>query len=1106
LYTYQWMSGASATCSSDSVVPGQTGLTYSPAPTTTTYYCVKYGDSSVGTPTAVAYSNVVLVTANAVPKVSPSASPNPTDVGVAVSLTGGGTGGTNPAYAWQCSDGFTSTVSPASHIFSTAGVFTCNVWYNDTWYHPAGIINVTVNSTTLIISKLTVSMNPDVLLYVTYINVSTSGGTGSLSYAYTGLPAGCTSSNHTSIACSPTATGTYTIRAFANDSAAHSVNKIVYLTVYAMPAISTFTATPNPVVVNLTTAFSVAATGGLYWLTYNYTGLPPGCKSSNVSAFSCSPNTLGDFAVRVYANDSAGHSTSATVDLTVQVSLPVISAFTAEPDPLFIGGTLFLNVSASGGAGTLAFAYAGLPAGCTTSNTPTYTCAPTGTGTFNVVVYANDTASHSTSDSASVAIYSLPAIGNFAASKNPDVVNQVTYLNVTVTGGRPSYKYSYSGLPPGECISTNTASLFCNPSLPGNYTITVTVTDANSKTATKTLRLTVYPTLPEISSFIATVNPVDVGQATTLEVTVTSGTGTAPYSYMYSGLPSGCSTGNVSALSCTPGAAGTFGITLTVTDAMGKTTASTLSLVVNNRLAVSPMTIRPNPVILGNSIQITETASGGLAPYSYSYAGLPPGCSSSSTDNLTCTPTSQGTYVVNVTVTDSNGMSVSATESLTVSQVTQPLTISAFVATPSNFNLGSSTYLNVTASGGSGSYTYFYSDLPSGCSRDNTATLFCQPTVAGTFTVTVSVNDSQGNKASKSVTFTVIGGSGTQPTSSFPWWILVVVAAALVVLLVIVVARRRRKIRQAVPEMATAAVATAGVASLSPTPEPEAPAPIAPEGISPAEEAPAVEEPVPMEPVAPEEPAQDVTTQLYPDVFPEQMPQEEPPQEESPPEPVPQEETPPEPTPPEPQYAPEPRYPSEPEYAPQYEPGMEPSGELPPPPPPEGELPPLTNCPQCMGPLTPDKICQTCGVSWVPEDTPPPPPPEPQIDLFPSRPPPPEPAPEEEERAQQEDRYVGRGYLPVDETPAQEAVSPPEEKAPEAAPAPPAPEPEPLPPPPEPEEAKPEVVAEPARPEVAPAPAKPKPPTSEKCFICGTKLEKGFCPTCNMSWEGDSAQ
>ncbi|MCI4317559.1 MAG: hypothetical protein L3K01_01660 [Thermoplasmata archaeon] len=67
------------------------------------------------------------------------------------------------------------------------------------------------------------------------------------------------------------------------------------------------------------------------------------------------------------------------------------------------------------------------------------------------------------------------------------------------------------------------------------------------------------------------------------------------------------------------------------------------------------LTVSPSQVQSGQSIQIQTTATGGVQPYTFSYSGLPGGCSNQNQPSLTCNPTSTGTFTVQASVSDSNG-------------------------------------------------------------------------------------------------------------------------------------------------------------------------------------------------------------------------------------------------------------------------------------------------------------------------------------------------------------------------------------------------------------------------------------------------------------------
>jgi len=67
---------------------------------------------------------------------------------------------------------------------------------------------------------------------LTFLNASSIGGVGPLRYTYTGLPAGCASSNTSSLRCTPSSRGLFDVTVYVNDSAKESANASTDLEVY----------------------------------------------------------------------------------------------------------------------------------------------------------------------------------------------------------------------------------------------------------------------------------------------------------------------------------------------------------------------------------------------------------------------------------------------------------------------------------------------------------------------------------------------------------------------------------------------------------------------------------------------------------------------------------------------------------------------------------------------------------------------------------------------------------------------------------------------------------------------------------------------------------
>jgi hypothetical protein len=165
---------------------------------------------------------------------------------------------------------------------------------------------------------------------------------------------------------------------------------------------------------------------------------------------------------------------------------------------------------------------------------------------------------------------------------------------------------------------------------------------------------------------VATPASLELGQTVQFSITVEGGQ--APYSYDWSGLPAGCSSTDSNPLSCTPSAAGSSSVVVTVTDNFGSTlTSLPVTATVVAALTVGLPTASASSVAVGGTEVFTASVSGGTAPYTYVWSGLPTGCSSSDVSQLSCAPTATGTWSITVKVTDSSGTSqTSAPVSVTI--------------------------------------------------------------------------------------------------------------------------------------------------------------------------------------------------------------------------------------------------------------------------------------------------------------------------------------------------------------------------------------------------------------------------------------------------------
>ncbi|WP_329570218.1 putative Ig domain-containing protein [Kitasatospora sp. NBC_01266] len=163
-----------------------------------------------------------------------------------------------------------------------------------------------------------------------------------------------------------------------------------------------------------------------------------------------------------------------------------------------------------------------------------------------------------------------------------------------------------------------------------------------------------------------------VGSAASLQVSATD-TASGTLSYAATGLPAGLSINSSTGLiSGTPTASGTSSVTVTATDSTGPSGSASFSWTVNpvtgsNTVTVTNPGTQTATVGTAASLQIAASDSASGQTLSYAATGLPAGLSiSSTTGQITGTPTTAGTAAVTVTAKDTTGASGSTSFSWTV--------------------------------------------------------------------------------------------------------------------------------------------------------------------------------------------------------------------------------------------------------------------------------------------------------------------------------------------------------------------------------------------------------------------------------------------------------
>ena len=421
-----------------------------------------------------------------------------------------------------------------------------------------------------------------------------------------------------------------------------------------------------------------------------------------------------------------------------------------------IGVPYSQTIAASGAAPNTFVVSAGtLPAGLALAVNGTLSGTPTTASTSNFTVTATDSTGCPGTQPYTVAVAS-PVI-TVAPPALPGGTAGVPYSQtVTASGGTAPYSFAVTtgSMPTGLALA-GTGGISGTPTKSGTYGFTITATDAFGSIGAQAYSVVVAA--PAI-----TLAPPTLPGGTTgvpYSQTVSASGGSAPYTFALTtgSFPTGLSMTSAGVVSGSPTAAGTYGFTITATDAFGSSGAQLYSVTIAApAIILSPSTLPGGTT--GVPYSQAVTAIGGTTPYNFAVTAgsLPTGLSLTSAGVLSGTPTVAGNYGFTITATDAFGSTGAQAYSVVV---VAPTIVLAPAALPAG-QAGSTYSQTVTASGGIGPYAFAVTagTLPGGLTLAPNGTLSGTPTSSGAPTFTITATDSKGATGSRSYTLAISNG------------------------------------------------------------------------------------------------------------------------------------------------------------------------------------------------------------------------------------------------------------------------------------------------------------------------------------------------------------
>ncbi|WP_206082056.1 PKD domain-containing protein [Maribellus sediminis] len=423
-------------------------------------------------------------------------------------------------------------------------------------------------------------------------------------------------------------------------------------------------------------------------------------------------NTPGTYSVSLTATNSGGSDTkTATGFITVnRIPTPPVAAFTADITSIKEGESVSFTDHSTNTPTSWNWTFAGGSPSTSSAQNPSITYNTAGTYAVTLTAINGDGSDTKTITSYITVAAPAPPVVHFTASqRSVPEGNSINFTDLS-TNNPDEWYWEFPGGTPGSSNEQYPAVVY---NTTGTYNVTLTATNADG-TGTLTLNgfieVTTQPviTYPPVAAFSYSAQTIDAGES--ISFTDESTNSPTTWSWTFEGGTPAVSTAQNPTI--TYNAAGTYGVSLTVTNDDGSNTKSLSGVITVNESVNVPVADFSSDKIKvneGESVNFSDKSLNNPASWKWDFEGGNP--STSNERNPKVTYSNANSYKVSLTVTNAAGQDIKVIDNyIQVEQVVPEYCIPSPLASEewiTKVSIGNT----VKTSGSNGGYADFTSTV-----------------------------------------------------------------------------------------------------------------------------------------------------------------------------------------------------------------------------------------------------------------------------------------------------------------------------------------------------------------------------------------------------------